>query len=485
MGSSSTLVVIILRLAILLLPHIFLLEDHFPEQWLYSGALTSVFVHPHQTLSHIREAQSIRQLIGGRFVDAYKANQTIRLPPLLLAAMEPIANCGNPELVLALLLLLADILMAYMIESLGRKLLLAKMTVQIENEERIQKEMPNEIRPPNISIFPITQDSESLLKVDSLPFFAARIYFWSPITAMSGGVYGCFQNLSALFLMAALHEFFRTNSSYTTSAFFLAIASYITPHYFVYLIPLLLWMEPHQYPSSSTSKKVLILSYGIWSACLQALSYSLVGPQHYWEVLEASYGSGWDGIGPNLSVQWYLNMQLFARFREYFSTILLGMPFIVVIPLTIRLYQYPTELVCSPLDFQYLSLLFFSLIFLDLSLKMVLFLMLWCIFAPIQTLYETNFIFCFLILCPKSLARMEKIAFFALCSLFVPLILNIVDQWMWLETNTGNANYLFFQGLAWNVFLSIILAQFCSATLQRDKALRLTTKESKQKSKEE
>lgn len=116
---------------------------------------------------------------------------------------------------------------------------------------------------------------------------------------------------------------------------------------------------------------------------------------------------------------------------------------------------------------------------------MVLFLMLWCIFAPIQTLYETNFIFCFLILCPKSLARMEKIAFFALCSLCVPLILNIVDQWMWLETNTGNANYLFFQGLAWNVFLSIILAQFCSATLQRDKALRLTTKESQQKSKEE
>ena len=72
---------------------------------------------------------------------------------------------------------------------------------------------------------------------------------------------------------------------------------------------------------------------------------------------------------------------------------------------------------------------------------------------------------------------MEKIAFFALCSLCVPLILNVIDFWMWLETNTGNANYLFFQCLAYNVFLSIIVGQFCTASLQRDKALSLTSKE--------
>jgi phosphatidylinositol glycan class U len=47
---------------------------------------------------------------------------------------------------------------------------------------------------------------------------------------------------------------------------------------------------------------------------------------------------------------------------------------------------------------------------------------------------------------------------------------------MWLETNTGNANYVFFQCLAYNVFLSIILGQFCNASLQRDKALRLAAK---------
>ena len=48
---------------------------------------------------------------------------------------------------------------------------------------------------------------------------------------------------------------------------------------------------------------------------------------------------------------------------------------------------------------------------------------------------------------------------------------------MWFETNTGNANYVFFQSLAYNVFVCIVLAEFCSASLQRDKALRLAAKE--------
>ena len=66
----------------------------------------------------------------------------------------------------------------------------------------------------------------------------------------------------------------------------------------------------------------------------------------------------------------------------------------------------------------------------------------------------------------------------ALISISVPILLNVVDHWMWLGgPNTGNPNYMFFQCLAYNVFLSIILVQFLSATLQRDKALRLWAKE--------
>jgi len=72
---------------------------------------------------------------------------------------------------------------------------------------------------------------------------------------------------------------------------------------------------------------------------------------------------------------------------------------------------------------------------------------------------------------------MGTLAFLSLASMLVPVILNVVDHWMWLGPNTGNANYMFFQCLAFNVFLSVLLGQFCMGSLERDKALRITAKE--------
>jgi hypothetical protein len=106
-------------------------------------------------------------------------------------------------------------------------------------------------------------------------------------------------------------------------------------------------------------------------------------------------------------------------------------------------------------------------------LKLAFFVMMWTVYRPVQVLYDANFAFCFLLFCPKSLARMGYAAFIALVCLTVPAVLNIVDHWMWLDANNGNANYIFFMCLAYNVFLGVILGQFTSASMQRDKALRL------------
>ena len=103
--------------------------------------------------------------------------------------------------------------------------------------------------------------------------------------------------------------------------------------------------------------------------------------------------------------------------------------------------------------------------------------MIFTIFRPVETLFDANFALCFLLLCPRSLARMSTVAFLSVCSLGVPVILNVVDHWMWLGPHTGNANYMYFQCLAYNVFLGIILGQFCKASSERDKALRLAAKE--------
>jgi hypothetical protein len=137
---------------------------------------------------------------------------------------------------------------------------------------------------------------------------------------------------------------------------------------------------------------------------------------------------------PASPIQRYLHIQLFSRFRDYFGTILLGLPYVLVVPLTIRLHKYPMVLVSQGFHCNIAILLLdvysdaFSFIH-SFALQVTLFSMIWTVFAPIQTLFDLNLSMCFFLFCPKSLARMDKISFFALCCLPVPLLLNVVDQW--------------------------------------------------------
>jgi hypothetical protein len=263
--------------------------------------------------------------------------------------MMPLLNCPNPELLLSLLLLVADFFLAYMLEAIGRHVLLSPNPI-FDKEETEQDEIPEAIRPQYAHIFPITRKpsgatAKSLLFMESVPLLAAQIYYWSPFVALSGGIYQCFQNLPALFMVGSLYESLRQTGSYSLSAFFLAIATYMEPHNAVFLVPITLWISQQHQPSTKNNQLVLLISFGIWSTLLQGLSYSLVGPTKYWDVISTVYGCGWRNMSPNLSVQWYFNMQLFSRFREYFGAILTGLPYILVGPLAIRLHRYPMVLV--------------------------------------------------------------------------------------------------------------------------------------------
>mmetsp|Transcript_27680 Transcript_27680/g.40859 ORF Transcript_27680/g.40859 Transcript_27680/m.40859 type:complete len:115 (+) Transcript_27680:837-1181(+) len=80
-----------------------------------------------------------------------------------------------------------------------------------------------------------------------------------------------------------------------------------------------------------------------------------------------------------------------------------------------------------------------------------------------------------MLLSPRSMARMTLVAVVSLCALPVTISLYVLHWTLWLESGTGNANYLYFQGcLAYHVFVTIIFAIFCSATVQRDTAIHLT-----------
>jgi hypothetical protein len=467
-ASRSTAIATLLRLALFFFP---LDTPVLPNNWLYSPALVSLFVRPHQTLNHLREAISIQGLLSGKFVNAYQANQAIRVPPLVLAGFTPLVTLEHSELWWSLLLLMVDFGIAYLIEALGREILL-KPNSETDTEEEVQSQLPEAIRAPNAHIFPITQTpatptdekavTSPLIPMTALPSLAAQVYYWSPITALSGGIYLCFQNIACLFLVASLYLSCRvspqpggSSSSSSLTAFSLALASYLEPHYVVFLVPIWIWKSRQQQQESSlgsSSPWLVVALFVLWSACLQGLSFTLVGPANYWNVLQATYGMGWKQLTPNLSVLWYLHMQLFGRFRDYYGIMLVGLPYLLVVPLTVRLYKYPMVLV-------------------------TIFWLIWTIFRPTETLHDLNVALSLLLLSPRSLARMEVIACVALCSIWVPVILYVLDCWMWLEPGGGNANYIFFQCLAYNAFLGIILGQFCSASLQRDKALRIIAKE--------
>jgi phosphatidylinositol glycan class U len=99
------------------------------------------------------------------------------------------------------------------------------------------------------------------------------------------------------------------------------------------------------------------------------------------------------------------------------------------------------------------------------------------LFRPPGTLFSLNIGYSLLLLAPRSLARIKSFpALVALCGMVVPIALYLVTVWLWLEPGSGEANFCFFQCLAYNIFVAILLVQFCSASLRRDKALRVTEK---------
>jgi hypothetical protein len=61
-------------------------------------------------------------------------------------------------------------------------------------------------------------------------------------------------------------------------------------------------------------------------------------------------------------------------------------------------------------------------------------------------------------------------------ALTVPITLYLVTLWLWLETGSGEANFTFFQCLAYGAFQATFFLEFCGASMRRDKVLRFTEK---------
>ena len=314
----------------------------FERSWWQSPSFTQILIRPSYSLSHVQEALAIRDLGGGSFIGAYAARR-IRLPPLLLATLMPLATTKYAEVYLSLLCLLMDLLLAAMLESIARIALFTNRSELVDQESHEQELLPAAIQPNQRHVFATSKGckgDKTLIPMESLPLLVAQVYFWSPVVILSGSAYSSFQGLPGFLAIASIAEALRRGGSLPLSTFFLAMACYLELYYVVFLLPLL------TFPIMTGRQSQLVFSYMFWFVCLHGLSYQLVGSKNLSKVIHATYGLGWNTIRPSLSVQWYFAMQLFSRFLGYFGTLILGLPYILPIPIAIRLYRYPMTLVC-------------------------------------------------------------------------------------------------------------------------------------------
>jgi GPI transamidase subunit PIG-U len=297
------------------------------------------------------------------------ANGSIRIPPLLLATLFPfLDDTAHPEFWLAVILFLLDLAIAYLLEQIGiNVLILSKNSRRIQEEEARQRLLPDIIQPDYAHIFPIYTESDTsttttitkkpLLPMSTIPRCAALLYFGSPSTILPSSLYGCWQNLPTLLVLASIYEASCGTGYYAFSSCLLAVAAYLEPYSAVYAIPAILLFQCSErrrrgaagaIEGSSIRFVAMIFTIFLlgWSLMLQGMTLSLVGSTKlYWTAMTSVYGSTYLTTSPNLSMQWYFSMQLFARFRDYFGTMFLGLPFVLMGPLTVRLWKYPEVLV--------------------------------------------------------------------------------------------------------------------------------------------
>lgn len=190
-------------------------------------------------------------------------------------------------------------------------------------EHALAKKMPKSIRPSAaiLSAFPSHELLSALLPL---------LYFANPAVILSSAVYGCFSNIKLLCLVIAINYFQKLATVPWVSCIALAAAMYLDVSFGVFGIAL----------------------PGVWDqmmivySALQVLSYVSTGNLQIHGLPTVEMTS----IPPSLSVLWYAHMEFFTRFAPYLRLLLGYLPYIVFVPLAVRLHRYPMVMV--RLDFK-------------------------------------------------------------------------------------------------------------------------------------
>lgn len=458
-------------------------------------SFTSALVNPLHTFKHLREGDVLIQLSGGSFENAYNG-YAFRDPPILLAALQPLLLVqpqARQDILIGLFITIIDLGVALSLYEVCKRCLKVSSS-NADDEQRLELNMHERIWPARAWVFGIKANAEkdgvhlrdsgenggeattkasspacpkSVFNLSALPQFCCLFYYANPLTILAtvGTSEKSYQNVFYLLFLLALKEVLpmakeateRKNSpgqrvDVSLSAFYLSLACYAEIYPFVYLIPVSL-LAGETLGSKKQAAKACSAYFLLWSFALHVLSFVLVGSD--WKVIQSKvYGDmySFSNLRPNLGMHWYLFVQMFERFRRYFIFLLNGLPYIFVLPLSIRIHKYPIPLATS----------LFAL---------------GAVFKPVLTFHDMSMVLALFLMSPRTLVRMGNASLVSFFAAFVPVTLFTMDYWLWLETGSGNANYMYFQCLAFSTFFGILTLDFISATVKRDKAIRLTKKQ--------
>jgi phosphatidylinositol glycan class U len=449
------------------------------------AALRSLLVHRTWTWEHVREVSCSQHWgAGGDNRDnnnngASSHVDPIRgaaLPPLWILFWECFMNLPHANLLVALLLTAVD----YGVASLWYRIGIGRQASRTTTKEQdcvVARLMPPRIAPP-AHLLRLLPDERQL------PPLLALLYFANPVSILASAVYGGLANIKlALLLLAVVgvsssqngddgNDQGRWSKKMAMACVALGTLVYLDVSYGVFIIAL-------PVPWDAT-----LLSFALWQLASQALAPSWT----LWYILPSALSAD---IPPSLSILWYTHMEFFTRFAPLLRLLLGGLPYLVVIPLAIRLHSYPMVLVREHKTTVHPTSLFGRsrshgththagcFLFYSISVQVAVYwLILHTLCQPVSTLYDLLVGLLLLLLSPHSIARMKPVlSLFCLCGLGVPVALYPGLHDMWLVSGNGEANFVFFQCLAYQILLANLLLQFVTASLQRDKAWRLTEKE--------
>lgn len=430
-------------------------------KYTHSEALLSILYDPRYTLEAFKETI---------FVTKY-ANEGDNQYPLItylidkFLAIYPPQQDFRQDLACGIISLVLDVLIAYKLYVLARSYNKSN-TDHMNWEKKVENDMNPLIYPISASrtyLFGLRFDDDNdkfptLFAASNIPALCAMVYFFNPFTILtSASGYPSIQGIWTYLFVCTLVESVKGNAP--TASLFLSILCHVDLYNIVLLIPCaLLWKHHYEFQSAELKQKrptlfFFMVTFMFWFTVINLAAIVLYGWS--FNTLRQTYDltKNYEHLTPNLGMQWYLFMNTFTRYREYFVIMCSGFIFMFCIPLLIRFFNYPLEMV-------------------------IMFQLLRAIFNTRPTLQDVTLSLALVTIARRTIARMSISSVICLLALPVPIILYVLDHGLWLEIGSGNANYMFFQCLAYNLFLGVFTLDFISSTLRRDKALQLTHKNS-------